>query len=138
MVNLAWRPADLEDVDERWSRLKIPSDVTSLQAEKLMVQFLEARDDWLNAYVNATYYEDICSWKYESSYNLAFMQADAKTDKGKDILAKSDTSVRIAKLNAIEAHAAVLKTKMKVDSATLAHHACKKIYEESSQERRWA
>lgn len=138
MVNLAWRPSELQEVEDKWAQLKIPADVTAQQAEKLMVRFLEARDDWLNAYVNATYYEDICVWKYESSYNLVFMQADAKTDKGKDIIAKTDNAVRIAKLNSIEAHAAVLKTKMKVDSATLAHHACKKIYEESSQERRWA
>lgn len=138
MVNLAWRPIDLQDVEDRWSRLKIPADVNAQQAERLMIQFLEARDDWLNGYINATYYEDICSWKYECAYNLVFMQADAKTDKGKDILAKSDAEVRVAKLNMIEAHAAVLKAKMKVDSATLAHHSCKKIYEESSQEKRWA
>lgn len=137
MLDLSWRPTELESVEDRWRDVKIPSDVTPQQAEKLMVSFLEARDDWLDAYVNATYYEDICSWKYESAYNLVFMQADSKTDKGKDIITKSDGTVRIAKLNLIEAHAAVVKSKMKIDSATLAHHACKKIYEEANQERRW-
>ena len=137
MLNLSWRPSDLESIENKWNEVKIPQDITAPQAEKLMLRLLEAREEWQDAYVNATYYEDICSWKYESAYNLAFMESEAKTDKGKDILAKSDAQVRIAKLNLIEAKATVLKTKMKVDSATLGHHACKKIYEESSQERRW-
>ena len=137
MVNLAWRPSDVEQIEDKWRDVKIPADVSPQQAEGLMVRFLEMRDDWLDAYVNATYYEDICNWKYESAYNLAFMQAEAKTDKARDILAKTEGSVRVAKLNLIEGHASVIKTKMKIESATLGHHACKKIYEEANQERRW-
>lgn len=137
MVNLSWRPTELMQIESKWNSVKIPNDVSSSQAERLMVQFLEARNDWLDAYVNASYYEDICLWKYETAYNTVFMASEAKTDKGKDIIAKSDNNVRIAKLNLVEAHAAVVETKMKIESATLAHHAAKRIYEESSQERRW-
>lgn len=139
MVLSSWRPDAIDELERKWQDVKIPSNenISHVQAETLMIRFLEMREDWLDAYVNATYYEDVCNWKYECEYNVAFVQAEAKSDKSRDIIAKSDAGVRIAKLNAIESHAAVIRTKLKLEGALLAHHAVKKIYEEASQERKW-
>lgn len=139
MVLSSWRPDAIEEIEKKWKDVKIPvnENISHSQAEQLMITLLEMRESWLDAYVSATYYEDVCNWKHECEYNIAFIQADAKSDKSRDIIAKSNGDVRLAKLNAIEAHAAVIKTKLKLESALLAHHAVKKIYEEASQERKW-
>lgn len=132
-----WRPAHLDSLEEKWAHLRIRSGITAAEAERLMLDYLAMREDWLDAYVKAVYYEDIATWKYESAYNLVFLRAEAKTDAARATIAKSDSVVRAAKLSQIEAHAAMIRAKMKVEGAVLAHHALKKIFEESSQERRF-
>ena len=139
MLDNSWRPARLAELEGKWQGVKLPTNesISAAQAERLMVLFLEVRDDWLDAYVNATYYEDVCTWKHETAYNVAFIKAEAKSDKSRDIIAKSDPKVMGAKLAVLEAHAAVINTKLKMEGAQLAHHAAKSIFNEASQERKY-
>lgn len=134
MPDKNWRPNQLDNLDSKW--INVPENVSAQEAERLMLQFLRLREEWLEAYVNATYYEDICNWKYNSAYNVAFLKSDGSV-KSKETEAESDALVRAAKLAVIEARAAVIKTKLKLESTVLAHHSMKKIFEEASSERRY-
>lgn len=100
-----------------------------------MLQFLEMREDWVDEYVRATKHEDMCKWKYDSAYNVAFLRSIETSDKKRDIDAQE--KCKAEKLALISAKAEVVKAKLKIDGAILAHHSMKSIYNEASQERRF-
>ena len=124
------------ELETKWTHLSIPKENPSAsEAERLMLQYLEMREDWVSAYVQATKHEDLCKWKYESAYNVAFLRSQETSDKKRDIDAQE--KCKAEKLALISARADVVKAKLKVEGAVLGHHALKAIYNEASQERRY-
>lgn len=140
MLNPSWKPTDIKSVQDKWGHIKLPTSesISAAKAEKLMLDYLDIREDWQDQYVNATYYEDLCEFKYEAAYQIAFMkagEAEKSSDRSKDIAAKNDPLVKGARMRLLEAKAATLETKLRLEGSTLAHHAVKAISKQASDEK---
>lgn len=139
MLSKDWRPDDMIITEDNEAEIQVSPDgyVSAQDAERLMVLFQSFSESWAGHYANATYYKENCRFKRDAAYNLAFMKSEAKSDKAKDIEAKSDPSVRIADSSLNEAAAALKLAELRYDGSVRAYHAMKKIMENAHDERKF-
>lgn len=128
----------MADTDNKWGPTKWGA-VSASDAESLMFRYLQMREEWADHFVNATYYLDRAENRYEGRYRVAYMSAGMKeekaTEKQKDAMAKTAPAVIAAKLTLMEAKAAMVKAKTKLEGCTLAHHAVKKVLDKMAEEK---
>jgi len=127
----------MEKTEFAWSDTVLPHDgyVDTTDAIRLMVAFEAQAQEWLNHVANAVLYKETAKWKRESAYNMAFIEAEGKSDRQKDALAKAVPLVRAADMTLIEATAALKLAEGRYDAAVRSHHAMKALLREAAQEK---
>lgn len=131
-----WTPAQMDAIEDKWQGVYVPTkeNISASQAERLMNQYLEIREDWVNQYTNALLHAETVEFKRDAAYRIAYFKSNGKSERAKDMDAKDSPAVHIAELQLIEAKTYATRAKLKVDSATLAHHSLKSIYNKSQDE----
>lgn len=139
MLNRDWKPADMATTEEQGHKVKPPDDghLSAGDAERLMIIYQNLSEDWAGHYANATYFKETAKFKRDSSYNLAFLRSESKSDRQRDVDAKQDPSVRVADQNLNEAAAALKLAELRYDGSVRAYHACKKICEMAHEEKKF-
>lgn len=129
----------MAETDKKWEWLKLSGGMSAPEAEANMLHCLEQREEWADHFVNATYYLEKAEYRYDGAYQVAYMKAgtmeEKATEKQKDAMAKTAPAVIASKLSLMEAKAAIVKAKTKLEGCTLAHHSCKKVLEKMAEER---
>lgn len=135
MISKDWAPDQMDKVEQKWSLVTVPTEnISAPDAERLMNTYLLIREDWVDQYTNATLYAEKMKYKRDVAFRMAYFTSNGKSERAKEMDAKSAQGVMTAELQLIEAETFVTRAKMKVDSATLAHHSIKAIYNKAQEE----
>lgn len=139
MLDKNWRPSNMEATENEADKIQPPHDgyISSSDAERYMVIAQAISSRWVDHVVNATYYKEEAKFKKDSSYNLAFIASEAKSDRQKDIDAKQNPNVRMAEAKLIEATAALKLAELRHDELVRAYHAYKMIVSVREKEKQY-
>lgn len=139
MLDRNWKPDLMTETENLGHEIKPPSDgyVSPHDAERLMVVYQNLSEEWADHYGNATYYKENCRFKRDSSYNLAFLRSEGKSDRQRDIDAKQDPAVRMAEVNMAEATAALKLAELHYEGSVRGYHAMKKLVEVGQEEKKY-
>ena len=139
MLSKSWRPSHMVETEDESNAVRPPSDgfVSAHDAERLMVVYQLLSEAWADHFANATYYKEAAKYKREALYNIVFLKSEGKSDRQKDIDAKTNSDVMAADMVLAEATAALKLAELKHDGSVRAYHAMKKIVEISQEEKQY-
>jgi hypothetical protein len=137
MLNKAWKPAHMGLTEDKGDKIAPPADgyISQPDAERMMIIYQSISEEWADHLANATFYKEDLRFKKDALYHIAFLRSNGKSDRQKDVDAKSDPEVRMAEAKLIEAGAALKLAELRYDGAVRAYHACKRIMETGKQEK---